>query len=61
MLSDAFADESPSARDQVVAMTPLGRLGRPQDIANAIAFLVGAGAEWITRQNLAVDGGIISR
>jgi 3-oxoacyl-[acyl-carrier protein] reductase len=61
MLRDAFADMSPSARDQVVAMTPLGRLGRPEDIAGAIAFLVGAGAEWITRQNIAVDGGIISR
>jgi 3-oxoacyl-[acyl-carrier protein] reductase len=61
MLRDAFADMSPSARDQVVAMTPLGRLGRPRDVAGAIAFLVGAGAEWITRQNIAVDGGIISR
>jgi 3-oxoacyl-[acyl-carrier protein] reductase len=61
MLRDAFADMSPSARDQVVAMTPLGRLGRPDDVASAIAFLVGTGAEWITRQNIAVDGGIISR
>jgi 3-oxoacyl-[acyl-carrier protein] reductase len=61
MLQDAFADLSPSAREEVVAMTPLGRLGRPEDIAGAIAFLVGSGAEWITRQNIAVDGGIISR
>jgi 3-oxoacyl-[acyl-carrier protein] reductase len=61
MLRDAFADMSPSARDQVVEMTPLARLGRPEDVAGAIAFLVGAGAEWITRQNIAVDGGIISR
>ena len=61
MLRDAFADMSPSARDQLVGMTPLGRLGRPEDIAGAIAFLVGAGAEWITRQNIAVDGGIVSR
>ncbi len=61
MLRDAFADMSPSARDQVVEMTPLARLGRPEDIADAIAFLVGAGASWITRQNIAVDGGIISR
>jgi 3-oxoacyl-[acyl-carrier protein] reductase len=61
MLRDAFAEMSPSARDQVVEMTPLARLGRPEDVAGAIAFLVGAGAEWITRQNIAVDGGIISR
>lgn len=61
MLRDAFADMSPNARDQVVSITPLGRLGRPEDIARTIAFLVGASAEWITRQNIAVDGGIISR
>jgi len=31
------------------------------EIADAIAFLVGPDARWITRQNLAVDGGIVSR
>jgi len=42
-------------------MTPLERLGQPQDIADAIAFLAGPDASWITRQNFPVDGGIISR
>jgi 3-oxoacyl-[acyl-carrier protein] reductase len=45
----------------LVDMTPLGRLGQPQDIADAVAFLVGPDARWITRQNFPVDGGIISR
>ncbi|WP_340119940.1 SDR family NAD(P)-dependent oxidoreductase [Pelagibius sp. 7325] len=35
----------------------LRRLGRPEDIANAVAFLVGADAAWITGQVLSVDGG----
>ena len=61
MLEEAFADMDPDARRRVVEMTPLGRLGRPEDIAELIAFLVGDAASWITRQNLAVDGGIISR
>jgi 3-oxoacyl-[acyl-carrier protein] reductase len=42
-------------------MTPLHRLGQPEDIAEVIAFLVSEPARWITRQNLAADGGIISR
>jgi len=56
-----FVNVGPDARRDLVEMTPLHRLGQPEDIAEAIAFLVGQGARWITRQNLAVDGGIISR
>ena len=55
------ANAGPGALRELVALTPLARLGRPDDIAEAIAFLVSHGARWITRQNLAVDGGIISR
>ncbi|HET9477331.1 MAG TPA: 3-oxoacyl-ACP reductase family protein [Dehalococcoidia bacterium] len=35
----------------------LGRLGRPSDIANAVAFLASARSEWITGQVLSVNGG----
>lgn len=37
--------------------TPLGRLGRPEDIAAAVAFLCSADADYITGQVLTVDGG----
>lgn len=40
-----------------LARTPLGRLGQPADIANAILFLSSPGASWITGQTLYVDGG----
>ncbi|MEV7422612.1 MULTISPECIES: oxidoreductase [unclassified Streptomyces] len=36
---------------------PLGREGRPDDIANAVLFLVSDRASWLTGQNLTVDGG----
>lgn len=36
---------------------PLGRLGRPADVGNACVFLASSMAEWITGQNLVVDGG----
>ena len=37
--------------------TPLGRLGTPEDIASAVAFLAGDGAGFITGQVLTADGG----
>ena len=35
----------------------LNRLGQPQDVANAVAFLASDRAEWITGQVLSVNGG----
>lgn len=52
---------APEASAELIAMTPLARLGESRDIAAVVAFLVGPDAAWMTRQNLAVDGGIVSR
>jgi 3-oxoacyl-[acyl-carrier protein] reductase len=41
------------------ARTPLGRLGRPQDIANAYLFLASDEASFISGDVLRVDGGIV--
>jgi 3-oxoacyl-[acyl-carrier protein] reductase len=45
--------------DQLIAQTPLGRLGQPSDLANAIALLVSDDAHWITGQSIRVNGGIV--
>lgn len=45
--------------DQLVAQTPLGRLGKPDDIASVIAMLVSDDANWITGQNIRATGGIV--
>jgi NAD(P)-dependent dehydrogenase (short-subunit alcohol dehydrogenase family) len=42
---------------QTAAAHPLGRIGEPQDVANAIAFLASDAASWITGVVLPVDGG----
>ena len=41
----------------IAAMHPLPRLGQPEDLAATAAFLLGPGADWITGQVIAVDGG----
>lgn len=43
----------------IVAMTPLGRLGQPADIARVIGFLVGPDGGWVTGQNIRATGGIV--
>ena len=44
-------------RKQVEAQTPLGRIGQPQDIANAAVFLASADSSWITGETFLVSGG----
>lgn len=45
-------------KDMFIQMTPLGRYGEPEDIANAVAFLVSDEASYITGHVLSVDGGM---
>ena len=42
-------------------VAPLRRIGTPEDVANAVAFLVGPQASFITAQTLGVDGGLFSQ
>lgn len=56
--TDMMRDVPSAALDQVKAMTPMGRLGLPQEIADAIVFLASPRASFITGQVLAVNGGM---
>ncbi|MDV6331018.1 SDR family oxidoreductase [Asticcacaulis sp. 201] len=49
---------SEAARKVSESMHALGRLGKPQDVAAAIAFLLDPSNDWITGQTLGVDGGL---
>jgi 3-oxoacyl-[acyl-carrier protein] reductase len=49
---------SADALEMAAAMTPLGRLGEPADVADVVAFLAGPDGRWMTGQNLRAGGGI---
>ncbi len=54
-----LGDKSEEQVAAVAKMIPLGRLGEPEDIARAVAFLVGPDGGWVSGQVLRANGGIV--
>lgn len=57
--TDILTSMPPKIIEGMEARTPLGRLGKPRDIANAYLFLASDEAGFITGETLRVDGGIV--
>lgn len=55
--TDMTAGWSPALRERLIAATPLGRFGRPEELAGAAVFLASDEASFVTGQTLAVNGG----
>ncbi len=53
-----LASVDDQTRERAIAMTPTKRLGKPEDLARAMIFLLSPGGDFITGQTLAVDGGL---
>ncbi len=43
---------------QIVADTPLGRLGQPDDIASVAVFLASSDSAWLTGERISASGGL---
>jgi len=58
-IQTAMTDQMPEkAREQLLGLIPLGRMGQPDDVAAAVAFLASEEAAYITGHVLNVDGGL---
>ncbi len=55
-----FLDAATGLREQMVALTPMGRLGTPEDIGLAVLYLASPAASWVTGKILDIDGGTIA-
>ena len=53
-------DKEPAIFERLIRWYPLGRVGEPEDIANAATFLASDDASWITGEVLRVDGGLLA-
>jgi 3-oxoacyl-[acyl-carrier protein] reductase len=49
----------PEQQQALLAQIPLGHLGKPEDVAHAVAFLASAQASYITGQEIHVNGGML--
>ncbi|PPR78612.1 MAG: Cyclopentanol dehydrogenase [Alphaproteobacteria bacterium MarineAlpha2_Bin1] len=49
-----------AAREFAISLHPIGRMGRPDDIAKGFVFLASDDAEWITGSSLVIDGGLLT-
>ncbi len=57
--TDITAGLPDEVKQAILSRIPMGRYGRPEEVANAIAFLVGDDASYITGQVLNIDGGMV--
>ncbi len=56
-----FAREVPAIREAYLRNSPLGRVGTPEDVANAALFLASDEASWISGETLFVDGAALTK
>ena len=59
--TDMTAKLSQEVREKLLAQIPMGKLGSPEDVANAVLFLSQPSSGYITGQTINVDGGMVTQ
>ena len=59
MTERAWSD--PERRAQIIAMEPLGRIGNPEEIAEAVVWLCSDAASFVTGHAMSIDGGLVAQ
>jgi NAD(P)-dependent dehydrogenase (short-subunit alcohol dehydrogenase family) len=58
---DRLSKANPEAIEQIIAGEPMGRMGTPEEVANAVLWLCSDASSFVTGQSIAVDGGITAQ
>jgi NAD(P)-dependent dehydrogenase (short-subunit alcohol dehydrogenase family) len=60
MMDETF-ERFPGFREMLIGFVPMGRMGRPGEVAHAIAWLCSDGSSFVTGEGLSIEGGLLSR
>jgi NAD(P)-dependent dehydrogenase (short-subunit alcohol dehydrogenase family) len=60
-MMDRLTGKKKEAREQFTALEPVGRMGQPEEIANAVVWMCSDEASFVTGHAMAVDGGFVAR
>ena len=59
---DRFVSLSPDYNEErIISMEPVGRMGTPEEIAEAVVWLCSDSASFVTGHNMSVDGGFVTQ
>jgi NAD(P)-dependent dehydrogenase (short-subunit alcohol dehydrogenase family) len=58
---DKNREDITNRKDEILKMHPIGRIGQPEDVANAVLFLASDDSSWMTGTSLMIDGGYTSQ
>ena len=53
-----FRGKSEQTLKFIAGLSPFGRIGKPEEVAEAILYMAGSGSQWVSGQTLRVNGGI---